>query len=98
MLEEATIRHLKKKVEEAVKGKKLGKGLSPFTFDVIRAICLITQVPVAGLFSLTLLKLIKKTSNHRAVIDWLDTVFRTVWSNSEKFRRIQGVRVQVKGR
>lgn len=98
LFQETTISKLYKKLEETIKGKKLGKGLDFLISDVVRAICLITLMPTSGLFSLTFLQLIKKAPNIRAVLNWLDIIFRMVWSTSEKFRRVQGVRVQVKGR
>jgi ribosomal protein S3 len=42
--------------------------------------------------------LVKKASNHRAIFEWLDLAFQTVWEKSKSFRRLRGMAIQVKGR
>lgn len=98
LFQHPTMALLENSAQDSLKGKKLGTGLLFLTSDLLRSVCLITQLPVAGLFSLTFLKLVQKAPNHRVIFDWLDIAFRTVWSNSEKFRRVQGIGIQVKGR
>ena len=60
---------LESQAQDSLKGKKLGTGLLFLTSDLLRSICLITQLPIAGLFSLSFLKLVQKAPNHRVVFD-----------------------------
>jgi hypothetical protein len=63
------IKKLEKDLQEAVKGKKIGTGLVSLALDLLRALCLSTQLPVAGLIQGAYIQLIKKSPNHRVVFD-----------------------------
>jgi hypothetical protein len=62
-----------------LKGKKIGTGLLALSSDLLRVICLSTQIPVAGLLVHTYLALVKKSPNHRGVFDYLSLAFQTLW-------------------
>jgi hypothetical protein len=92
------IQNLQSHLSESLKGKKMGTGLLALSSDLLRVICLSTQIPVAGLFVHTYLALVKKSPNHRGVFDYLNLAFQTLWDYSTPFRRLRGMGIQVKGR
>ena len=97
LFQQKTMAGLEKSLQEALKGKKLGSGMNFLESDLLRAVCLSTQLPVSGLISTCFLSLVKKSPNYRAIFEWLELAFRTIWQQSEHFR-LQGMAMQVKGR
>lgn len=63
------IKNLQNHLFESLKGKKMGTGLLSLSVDLVRVVCLSTQIPVAGLLVRTFLALVKKSPNHRNVFD-----------------------------
>lgn len=98
LLQHPTMLSLEKGLMEALKGKKLGTGLTFIILDLVRSVCLAMNLPVAGLLSSAFLKLVQKMPNHRAVFEFLDLALLTAYKNSSSFRRLKGVAMQVKGR
>jgi hypothetical protein len=92
------IKKLQSHLSESLGSKTMGTGLLPLSIDLVRVICLSTQIPVAGLLVRTFLALAKKSPSHRNVFDYLDLVFQEIWSFPTQHRRLRGLGMQVKGR
>jgi hypothetical protein len=78
LLTQKSMKKLEKKLQDELKMKKIGTGLNSLSSDLLRSICLSSQLPTAGLISNSFLTLTKKSPNYRSIFEYIESAFRNV--------------------